>query len=47
MLVKYSMKSIFNVDLGRKELNELKKIKKNKTINKKRISLKMAENTEL
>lgn len=41
------MKSIYNVDLGRKDLNELRKIKKNKTINKKRISLKMAENTEL
>lgn len=40
------MLSLYNVNIGRKNLNEVKKIKKNKVPNKKRISLKLYENAE-
>ena len=46
IIFKYSIHNLYNIDLGRKEINEIRKIKKNKVANKKRISLKIAENSE-
>lgn len=46
-MLKYSMLSLYNVTVGKKQLYEVKKIKKSKVPNKKRISLKLAENAEM
>ena len=46
VVLKYAIHNLYNIDLGRKEINEIRKIKKNKVANKKRISLKIAENSE-
>ena len=45
-VIKYSMASLYNVNLGRKNINEVRKIKKSKVPNKKRISLKHYENAD-
>lgn len=45
-LLKYSMLSLYNVNIGTKEVNEVRKIKKTKVPNKKRISLKLYENAD-
>ena len=39
------MKSLYGIEIGRKTINEIKKVRKIKPENKKRISLKIAEDS--
>jgi len=40
------MLSLYNINIGTKNINEVRKIKKSKVPNKKRISLKLYENAD-